>query len=367
MTWSTRAPAGEIGTGAYVHIPFCRHKCDYCAFATFTDRDHLIDAYMAALRTEIRGARDAGLAPVRTLFVGGGTPTRVDPSLLVDVLAEIPRTHDAECTVECNPDDVTASLLATYRAGGINRVSIGVQSTADHVLVSLGRTHVPRNVLTAIEAVHESGLETFNVDLIYGAAGETLDDWTRTVSTIVALDVPHVSAYGLTVEAGTVLATTPARHPDDDDLADKYERVDDLLGAAGLGNYEISNWALPGHECRHNAVYWSGGDYSGFGSAAHSHRNGRRAWNVRTPDRYVELVTGGVSPESSHEILDGATRAIERLQLALRTRDGVPLGALSDDDLRAFEGLVSVAGDRLVLTRAGRLLANEVSLRLRAL
>ena len=365
MTWSILAPAADIGFGVYVHVPFCRHKCDYCAFATFTDRDHLIERYLGALRTEIRRARDAGLPSARTIFVGGGTPTRVDPVLLMDVLAEIPRDSDVEFTVECNPDDVTPGLLATYRAGGVNRVSIGVQSTRDHVLVSLGRTHAPRNVLSAIEAVHESGLATFNVDLIYGAAGETLDDWSQTVSTIADLGVPHVSAYGLTVEAGTVLATTPSRHPNDDDLADKYERVDDVLAEHGLFSYEISNWARPGHECRHNAVYWSGGDYAGFGSAAHAHRTGRRAWNVRTPDRYVELIEAGESAESSHEVLDESTRSLERLQLALRTRDGVPLGALSDEDCAAFEGLVTVAGDRRVLTRAGRLLANEVSLRLR--
>lgn len=367
VTWSILAPAADIGFGVYVHVPFCRHKCDYCAFATFTDRDHLIERYLGALRTEIRRACNEGLPSARTIFVGGGTPTRVDPAALMDVLAEIPRDADAEFTVECNPDDLTPALLATYRAGGVNRVSIGVQSTREHVLVGLGRTHAPRNVLSAIEAVHESGLPTFNVDLIYGAVGETLDDWSQTVSTVAALDVPHVSAYALTVEAGTALATMPARHPNDDDLADKYERVDDLLAEHGLFSYEISNWARPGHECRHNAVYWSGGDYAGFGSAAHAHRHGRRAWNVRTPDRYVDLVEAGESAESSHEDLDDETRSLEQLQLALRTRDGVPLGALSDHDLAEFEGLVTVAGDRLVLTRAGRLLANEVSLRLRAL
>ena len=367
MTWSILEPADHIGFGVYVHVPFCRHKCDYCAFATFTDRDHLIERYLAALRTEIRRARATGLVPARTIFVGGGTPTRVDASLLMDVLAEIPREDDVEFTVECNPDDITPDLLATYRNGGVTRVSIGVQSTREHVLVGLGRTHAPRNVLAAIEAVHESGLETFNVDLIYGAVGESLDDWSHTVETIARLNVPHVSAYALTVESGTTLATTPARHPSDDDLADKYERVDDLLAAHGMHSYEISNWARPGHECRHNAVYWSGGDYAGFGSAAHAHRNGRRAWNVRTPDRYVDLIEAGESAESSHEDLDESTRSLERLQLALRTRDGVPLAALSDEDRAAVDGLVAVTGDRLVLTRAGRLLANEVSLRLRAL
>ena len=213
--------------------------------------------------------------------------------------------------------------------------------------------------------MHESGLATFNVDLIYGAAGETLDDWSQTVSAIAALDVPHVSAYGLTVEAGTALAEQPARHPDDDDQADKYDVVDDLLTAAGYVNYEISNWAKPGHECKLNAIYWSGGNYAGFGCAAHAHRDGRRSWNVRTPDRYIELIEAGRSAESSFEVLDAATRSLERLQLQLRTRDGVPLSALDAVDVDDMDELVHRVGDRLVLTRAGRLLANEVSLRLR--
>ena len=171
-----------------------------------------------------------------------------------------------------------------------------------------------------------------------------------------------MSAYGLTVEAGTPLFDDPARHPDDDDQADKYELADDLLGAAGLANYEISNWSRPGHECRHNLLYWSQGDYRGFGCAAHSHATGRRWWNVRTPDRYIALVGAGSSTEAAGEDLDAETRRVEGLQLSLRTRDGVPAGTLDADDL---PGLVEAHGDRLVLTRTGRLVANEVSLRLR--
>ena len=166
-----------------------------------------------------------------------------------------------------NPwDDVTVEMFRTLRSGGVNRVSIGVQSMSAHVLASLGRTHDPSNVERAVSAVHESQMPTFNLDVIYGAAGESIDDWTSTVERVVALDPPHVSAYGLTVEAGTALALEPARHPDDDDQADKYEIVDDLLGAAGLANYEVSNWARPGHESRHNFLYWRQDDYRGFGS-----------------------------------------------------------------------------------------------------
>jgi oxygen-independent coproporphyrinogen-3 oxidase len=185
------------------------------------------------------------------------------------------------------------------------------------------------------------------------------------VQQVVALGAPHVSAYGLTVEAGTALADAPARHPNDDDQADKYDAVDDLLAAAGYANYEISNWSKPGHECKLNAVYWSGGNYAGFGSAAHAHTDGRRSWNVRTPERYIELIEAGRPAESSHEVLDGHTRTIERLQLQLRTRDGVPIAALAPEDVEEMSELVQVHGDCLRLTRAGRLLANEVSLRLR--
>ena len=367
--WSTLASPNDIGFGVYVHVPFCRHKCDYCAFATFTDKSHLVERYLRALRTEIERAAPS-MPEASTIFVGGGTPSHVDASLLVSALDAIPRRGDAEFTVECNPDDVTVDLLRTYRSVGVNRVSLGMQSASPHVLVSLGRTHTPDNVARAVDAIAASGISTFNLDVIYGGAGESLDDWRATLQSVIALGAPHVSAYGLTVEAGTALADDAARHPDDDDQADKYDAADDAFASAGLANYEISNWAQEGHECRHNAVYWSGGDYAGFGSAAHAHRAGRRSWNVRTPDRFVELIEAGRSAESSHEVLDDATRTLERLQLQLRTRDGVPTSALSAHDVDEMAELVQrvadpARGERLVLTRAGRLLANEVSLRLR--
>jgi oxygen-independent coproporphyrinogen-3 oxidase len=193
--------------------------------------------------------------------------------------------------------------------------------------------------------------------------GETLADWGSTVRAVLDLEPPHVSAYGLTVEAGTPLALDPARHPDDDDQAAKYELADELLSASGLESYEISNWARPGHECRHNLLYWSQGDYLGFGCAAHSHRRGHRWWNVRTPERYLALVEAGGPAEAAGEELDADVRRLEGLQLALRTRDGVPADALDGEEL---PGLVEQRGTRVVLTRAGRLVANEISLRLRA-
>jgi oxygen-independent coproporphyrinogen-3 oxidase len=244
----------------------------------------------------------------------------------------------------------------------VNRVSIGVQSMAPHVLAALGRTHDQANVRRAVAAVHSVGLPTFNVDLIYGAAGETLADWRTTLERILELDPPHVSAYALTVEAGTPLAGDPARYPDDDVQADEYELADELLTGAGLANYEVSNWARPAHECKHNQLYWGQHDYLGFGCAAHSHHRGRRWWNLRTPERYIEAVRDGRPTEAAGETLDAETRRLEGLQLALRTAGGVPVGALDGD---ALPGLVERTGDRWTLTRQGRLLANEVSVRLR--
>jgi putative oxygen-independent coproporphyrinogen III oxidase len=352
------------GFGVYIHIPFCAKKCDYCAFATFTDRHQLTTDYLTALRTHIKRSVASSMPRATSVFIGGGTPTLVPAAELMSVLAEISLAAGCEVTVECNPDDITLEMMQTYRAGGVNRISIGVQSTVDHVLKSLGRTHNPENVQRSVSFVREAGFETFNLDIIYGAAGETLDDWSRTLRDVVALDPPHVSAYGLTVEANTVLATQLDRHPDDDDQADKYLLCDDALSANGLQNYEISNWAKPGHECKHNSLYWQQGNYEGFGSAAHAHLNGRRWWNVRTPDRYIELVNAGESPESSSETLDAETSKREMLQLLVRTREGVPHGSFSDKDLDEMSELLDRQEDRIVLTRAGRLLANEVALRL---
>lgn len=352
----------------YLHIPFCASRCDYCAFATWTDRHHLTSAYLDALRIEIARAVDAGMPVATSVFVGGGTPSMVPGEELAAVIASVPVTTDAEITVECNPDDVTVGLLRAYASAGVDRVSIGVQSMAAHVLGTLGRRHERANVERAVAAIGGAGLRSFNLDLIYGAAGETLADWDATVHAVLELEPPHISAYGLTVEPGTPLAEQPDRHPDDDDQADKYDRVDDLVGAAGLGNYEISNWARPGHECRHNLLYWRQQDYRGFGCAAHSHRAGRRWWNVRTPDRYIELVRAGQPTEAAGETLDPGTRAFEKLELELRMREGVPSGAFDDVDAAELvaAGLLLDRAGRWALTRAGRLLQNEISLKLQS-
>jgi oxygen-independent coproporphyrinogen-3 oxidase len=356
-------PSAEFGV--YVHVPFCARRCDYCAFATWTDRSHLVDRYLDACRAQVEAVVDSGCAVATSVFVGGGTPSLVPPDALATVLGAMPAVDGAEITVECNPDTVTSSLLETYRAAGVTRISLGVQSMVPRVLQSLGRTHDIDNVRRSVALVRAAGFGTFNLDLIYGAAGESIDDWARTLDAVFDLDPPHVSAYALTVERGTPLALDAARHPDDDDQATKYLMLHERLAAAGLRWYEISNFARPGHECRHNLLYWRQGNYEGIGCAAHSHRDGRRWWNVRTPERYIDLITEGRSPEAAFETLDVETRELERLQLALRTRDGVPADALPLDD-EVIAALVDVHDGRAVLTVEGRLLANEVALRLQS-
>jgi len=320
--------------------------------------------YVDACRRELGGAE---LPAATSVFVGGGTPSLLPPHMLATLIGDVRVTDDAEVTVECNPDDISVGALEAYRDAGVNRISIGVQSTVPHVLSALGRAHDPATVRRAAHAVGDARIASYNVDLVYGAAGESVDDWRRSIADVLALEpVPaHISAYGLTVEAGTPLAADPARHPDDDDQATKYELADDALASAGLANYEISNWARPGHECRHNTLYWSGGNYRGIGCAAHSHESGRRWWNIRTPDRYIAAVERGESTEAGSEVLDPETRLLETLQLELRTRSGVDAGALDQSD-PALEGLVERCDGRLVLTRRGRLMANEVAMRLRS-
>ena len=234
------------------------------------------------------------------------------------------------------------------------------------MLAGLGRRHVPHAAETIAAAVHAAGFTTWNLDLIFGAATESDGDWAATLDHVLALDhpPPHLSAYGLTVEPGTPLAADPARHPDDDVEARRYEHAEAVLTAAGYAWEEISNWARPGHECRHNHLYWEQGDYVGIGSAAHSHRDGTRWWNVRTPDRYIDAVEAGRSPEAGREELTPDQRQFEALSLSLRTPRGVPWDGLERPE--ELEGLVEDVDGRAVLTVRGRLLANEVSARIRS-
>jgi oxygen-independent coproporphyrinogen-3 oxidase len=326
--------------------------------------------YVDACVLEIERAVGRGhLAPATSIFFGGGTPSRLHPDDLCRVLEAIPRAPGAEVTVECNPEDADDAHLDAYRRAGVNRVSFGLQSVHPHVLEGLGRRDVPAGAETIAAAVAAAGFKTWNLDLIFGGAGESDADWEATLARVLALDhpPPHLSAYALTVENGTPLAKDRRRHPDEDALARRYARADEVLAAAGYHWEEISNWCRPGHECRHNHLYWDEGDYAGIGSAAHSHRDGQRWWNVRTPDRFVDLVEAGRSPEAGREVLTDDQRAFEALSLSLRTPRGVPWESLEDpEELADPDGLVTRVGERAVLTVRGRLLANEVSTRIRS-
>ncbi|HEY6425966.1 MAG TPA: radical SAM family heme chaperone HemW [Acidimicrobiales bacterium] len=356
--------------GVYVHVPFCRERCDYCAFATYTDRDHLMERYVDACVLDIERQLGGGhLAPATSIFFGGGTPSRLRPDDLCRVLEAMPRAPDAEITVECNPEDADPAHLGAYRRAGVTRISFGLQSVHPHVLAGLGRRVVPATAETVAAAAADAGFATWNLDLIFGGAGERDADWDATLTRVLSLDhaPPHLSAYALTVEPGTPLSRDPVRHPEEDALARRYARADEVLTAAGYRWEEISNWARPGHECRHNHLYWDQGEYLGIGSAAHSHRAGERWWNVRTPDRYVEAIAAGRSPEAGREVLTAEQREFGGLSLALRTPRGVPWESLRDpEELEGPDALVTRHGDRAVLTVRGRLLANEVSTRIRS-
>ncbi len=333
---------------------------------------------MSACRRQIEGLTRWGRGPATSVFFGGGTPSLLPPELLLGVLGHIAATlgvaPGAEVTVECNPETVTAELLGRYRAGGVTRLSFGVQSTVPHVLSSLGREHDPGTVVRAAQLAGEAGFaDAYNVDLIFGSAGESVADWEASLTGVLSLDPPpaHVSAYALTVEPGTPLAAHPNRYPDEDDQARKYVMAEDMLSSAGLKWYEISNWARAGAECAHNLLYWSQGEYLGVGCAAHSHLSmspstSRRWWNVRTPERFCRLLETGRQVEAAGETLGPAERAWEAMMLSLRTRQGVPAEALPGEVCE--QGLAEVRAEpggrrRAVLTPRGRLLANEVSLR----
>jgi oxygen-independent coproporphyrinogen-3 oxidase len=316
--------------------------------------------------------------PVETVFFGGGTPTLLSPTDLAAVLAavddELGLAPGAEVTTEANPDSVTLADLVALREAGFTRISFGMQSAVDRVLAVLDRTHDPARVPDVVAWAREAGFEQVSLDLIYGTPGESLADWQVSLDAALACTPDHVSAYSLIVEDGTALARRVRRGelpmPDEDDLADKYAVADERLGTAGLGWYEVSNWARDVPEstaarCRHNLLYWTGADWWGVGPGAHSHVGGVRWWNVKHPAAYAERINAGVSPAHAREVLDAETRRVERVLLELRLRDGLPVqvldatGRAAIDDL-VRRGLLERAGERLVLTVQGRLLADGV-------
>lgn len=379
------ATLGERRFGVYVHVPFCAVRCGYCDFNTYTATELGGGASQAAYAdTAIREidllAEVLGPArPVDTVFFGGGTPTLLPADDLVRLLgavrARFGLAGDVEVTTEANPDSVTPEGLAVLRAGGFTRVSFGMQSAVPSVLAVLDRTHDPARVPQAVAWAREAGFEQISLDLIYGTPGESLTDWRRSLDAALACEPDHMSAYSLIVEEGTALARQVRSGvlpmPDEDDLADKYQLADDLLDGAGLGWYEVSNWARDdAARCRHNELYWTSQNWLGIGPGAHAHVGGVRWWNVKHPAAYAARLTEGRSPALAREVLDEHTQRVERVLLEVRLRDGLPLRVLDQLGTRdrvegvVAEDLATLEGDRLVLTLQGRLLADAVVRRL---
>jgi putative oxygen-independent coproporphyrinogen III oxidase len=363
----------------YVHVPFCSVRCGYCDFNTYT-ADELGEGATRASYADtaigeiVRSGPAGGGRAVETVFFGGGTPTQLPADDLVRMLGAVDDAFglaaDAEVTTEANPDSVTPQSLATLRAGGFNRISFGVQSAVPHVLATLERTHDPAGVPQAVRWAREAGFEQVSVDLIYGTPGESMDDWRTSLEQAVALEPDHVSAYALIVEQGTAFARKVRRGevvmPDDDETADKYLLADETLTAAGLGWYELSNWARDeAAQCRHNVLYWHSDDWFGIGPGAHSHVAGERWWNVKHPAAYAQRLATDGSARHDGETIDAATAQVERVMLETRLRSGLALSALGADARASVDGLVerelvTLGDDRLVLTRTGRLLADAV-------
>ena len=389
----------------YVHVPFCRVRCGYCDFNTYTvgfgpgaQVGDYAPSVLAEARLAARVMEDAGLPDraAETVFFGGGTPTMLDVAELSEILAglreRIGIAAGAEVTLEANPDTVTRGDLRALANAGFTRVSFGMQSAVPAILATLDRTHAPKRVPLVVEWAKEAGLST-SVDLIYGTPGESLADWETSVRAALSYDPDHISAYALVVEEGTRMGAQVARGelpaPDPDDEAAKYEEADAVLSAAGYRWYEISNFARvteadrsPAraptsyvHASRHNLAYWRDWDWWGLGPGAHSHIGALRWWNVKHPAAYASRLARGLSPAHSGEALDAPTRDLERVMLAVRTGEGVALadtpagcGAVAGGRERVeglvADGLIDAArarAGRAVLTLRGRLLADHVT------
>lgn len=398
----------------YVHVPFCRVRCGYCDFNTYTvgfGPGAQIGDYAPSVLAEAdlaaRVLADAGVSGrlAQTVFFGGGTPTMLDAGELIAILdglrERIGIAGGAEVTLEANPDTVTREDLRAFADSGFTRVSFGMQSAVPRILAILDRTHTPTRVPLVVEWAKEAGLST-SVDLIYGTPGESLADWETSVRAALSYDPDHISAYALVVEEGTKMGAQVARGelptPDPDDEAAKYELVDELLGEAGYAWYEISNFARASasdrasgrasttfeHASRHNLAYWRDWDWWGFGPGAHSHVGRTRWWNVKNPGAYAGRLRAGVSPAAAGEILGEEERELERVMLGLRTAegvelDGVPAMAMRDGIVSGLSVCQSLSGrvaslisdgfidgvaaldGRAVLTLRGRLLADYVT------
>jgi len=369
----------------YVHVPFCRVRCGYCDFNTYTSNElegFAPSDFVKNLSSEIELSQRvlaSSKRPMSTVFFGGGTPTQLPAKDLVDSLSALVQKFGivptAEVTTEANPDNVDFVYLEALKRGGFNRLSLGMQSAVPSVLATLERSHAPENVPFAVKAAKDAGLQV-SVDLIYGAPGETMDDWKRTVDAAIALETDHISAYALIVEEGTKLArqikSGQLAEPDEDLEADKYEYADQAFNSVGLNWYELSNWSRSVEtRSAHNIAYWRGQDWWGFGPGAHSHVGGVRWWNVKHPTAYAGRLSQGHSPAAGRETIDHDTGLTERILLELRLVEGLDAQVVKDlnpeaqraiaDQIAAgnIDGGEAIRG-RLVLTLKGRLLADGV-------
>lgn len=382
---AARAAVGQRGFGVYVHVPFCASRCGYCDFNTYTaselgggaSREGYADAVLAELKLAAGVLGDAPPRRVDTVFVGGGTPTLLPADDLARILDGIDATWglaaDAEVTTEANPESVSPASLKTLRAAGYTRISLGMQSASPGVLALLDRRHTAGRAVAAVGEARDAGFDHVNLDLIYGTPGESAEDFAGSLAAVIAAGVDHVSAYALIVEDGTRLAARMRRgelpYPSDDVAADRYLAAEAALQAAGFSWYEVSNWATsPDARCRHNLLYWTGGDWWGLGPGAHSHVGGVRWWNVKHPSVYAERVAAGASPGQAREVLSATDRRVEDVMLRLRLASGLPLDVLDEAGragaARALaDGLLQRSGyaaGRAELTLRGRLLADAV-------
>nr|WP_231700660.1 MULTISPECIES: radical SAM family heme chaperone HemW [unclassified Arthrobacter] len=382
--------AAERNFGLYVHIPFCSVRCGYCDFNTYTATElgggASQAAYGATAAREVVFAADAlrrsGMPERRmeTVFFGGGTPTLLPAEDLAMILTtavdQWGLAPGAEVTTEANPDSVTPESLQLLADAGFTRVSFGMQSAVPHVLAVLDRTHTPSRVPQAVKWARDAGLHV-SVDLIYGTPGESMEDWKTSVEEALSYEPDHISAYALIIEEGTKLAARMRRGEvppiDDDDHADKYVLADEMMTAAGLSWYEVSNWArTPADQCRHNLAYWRSDDWWGIGPGAHSHAGGVRWWNAKHPTAYAQRIAAGESPSVGRETLDADTRYIEDIMLRTRLAEGLELNRLREPGRLAVAGLMAdglvdpraALTGKVILTGNGRLLADAVVRRL---
>lgn len=364
----------------YVHAPFCARRCFYCDFAVQVRRTGDLDGWLAALAGELRAVEAEGLfdlAPhLDTLYVGGGTPSLLGPEAmagLARVLGKERLRPETEWTAEANPESFTREVARGWRAAGVNRVSLGVQTFHEPALRWMGRLHGPEGAARAVATLGDAGIESFSVDLIFGLPAHVGRSWSQDLERALELDPPHVSLYGLSVEEATPLgrAVREGREPpgDEDRYREEFLEAAETLTGAGYEHYEVSNFARPGHASRHNATYWTGEPYLGLGNGAHSYAPPVRRWNRREWEDYAASATRGASPEEGREVLDAHAFRLERIWLGLRTSGGLALeefggGAASLMERWERDGLAITVGGRVRLTAAGWLLLDRLAVEL---